>query len=238
MSGRRLRDTVGLAALLIGLLLVTRAEAGEWGWLGVRIRELSEMEMEEISARHGIREGYGVVVVAVLEDSPAARSSIRAGDVVVGFAGRPIVDSRTLRRVVGAAPLDRDLPLTVLRRGEGRRQFSVRLAPMPPEIAGERVAAEFGFFLSEVFAEKYVGSWLGPMESRSVVADVLSGSQAERGGLRPGDVLREINDQPLRSFRDATQALARAPLDQPLRLVVGRGGDDRLSLTLPHPAAP
>jgi hypothetical protein len=42
----------------------------------------------------------------------------------------------------------------------------------------------------------------------------------------------------LLSFRDATQALSRARLDQPLRLVVRRGGDDQLSLTLPHPAAP
>lgn len=238
MRRRRPLGTVGLAVVLLGLLLATRAEARDWGWLGVRIRELSEMEMEEISARHGIREGYGVVVVAVLEGSPAARSSMRAGDIVVGFAGRPIVDSRTLQRLIGTAPLDRDLPLTVLRRGEGRRELSVRLAPMPPEIVGERVAAEFGFFLHEVLTEKDAANWLGPTESLSVVADVLSGSLAERGGLQPGDVLREINDQRLLSFRDATQALARARLDQPLRLVVRRGGDDQLSLTLPHPAAP
>jgi serine protease Do len=221
-------------ALVLSLTLLLAAEVHGQGWLGVRIRDLSEIEMEEISARHGIREGYGVVIVAVLEDSPAARSAVRAGDIVVGFAGRPIVDSRTFQRVVGAAPLDRGLPLTVLRR-EGRRQLMVRLAPMPVEIAGERVAAEFGFSLREVYAERYVGISLGPMESLPVIADVYPGSEAERAGLEPGDVFRKINDEPLQSFRHATQLLARAPAGEPLRLVVRRGGQDALSFTLTRP---
>ncbi len=71
-------------------------------------------------------------------------------------------------------------------RADGRRQLTVRLAPMPAEIAGERVAFEFGFSLHETFAEKFVGNWLGPMESFAVVAEVFPGSHAERGGLEPG----------------------------------------------------
>lgn len=229
------RRVTGLAVAL--LLLGAAGAAAAVGWLGVRIRDLSEIEMEEISARHGIREGYGVVIVTVLEGSPAARSSLRAGDVVVGFAGRPIVDVRTLQRAVAAVPLDRELTLTVLRR-EGRQRILVRLAPMPPEITGERAAAEFGFFLRQSSAEEHLGNWLGPMESQSLVVDVLPGSQAERGGLRTGDVLRQVNGEPLRSFRDAALALARMPLDQPLRLVVRRGSTDELPLTLPPPAQP
>jgi len=158
-----------IAALALPLVLLLAASAHAQGWLGVRIRDLSELEMDEISARHGIREGYGVVIVAVLEDSPAARSAIRAGDIVVGFAGRPIVDSRTFQRVVGGAPLDREIPLTVL-RNEGRRQLMVRLAPMPVEIAGERVAAELGFALREVDAEKLGDKWLGSARPSGVAS--------------------------------------------------------------------
>ncbi len=224
-----------IAALALPLVLLLAASAHAQGWLGVRIRDLSELEMDEISARHGIREGYGVVIVAVLEDSPAARSAIRAGDIVVGFAGRPIVDSRTFQRVVGGAPLDREIPLTVL-RNEGRRQLMVRLAPMPVEIAGERVAAELGFALREVDAEKLGDRWLGSAGSLAVVADVYPASEAERSGLEPGDVLRRINDQPLQSFRHATQLLARLPGGEPVRLVVSRGDQGVLPLTLARPA--
>ncbi len=246
IARRRARTRAAITEIVLVFFLCTpwpsaatpAAAETRWSWLGVRIRDLSEVEMDEITLRHGIREGYGVVIVAVLEDSPASRARIRSGDVVVGFADRPIVDSRTFQRVVGRAPVDRDLPLTVLRRGEGRRQVAVRLVPMPREIAGERVAAEFGFFVREVVAERAAGTSPGPMESVAVVADVLSGSPAERGGLLAGDVLHQINDEMLPSFRDASLALARVPLDAPLRLVVRRSGADDLPLVLPHPGAP
>jgi S1-C subfamily serine protease len=103
---------------------------------------------------------------------------------------------------------------------------------MPSEVAGERIAGEFGFFIREVFIEKEIGNWLGPTGSLAVVAEVLSGTRADRGGLQVNDVLQRINDHPLRSFREAAQVLARAPLDQPLRLVVRRGGEDHVTLTL------
>jgi serine protease Do len=234
---RRAGPPAGLA-IAFALLLSGIAGAAPRGWLGVRIRDLSETEMDELSARHGIREGYGVMVVAVLDGSPAARSSLRSGDVIVGFEGRPIVDSRTLQRIVAGAPLDHELPVTVLRR-DGRQRLLVRLQPMPPEIAGERVAADFGFFMREGSAEEAGSRRHEPgLESLALITDVVAGSAAEHGGLMAGDVLRLINAQPLRSFRDATLILSRLPLDQPLRLVVRRGDDDELALTLPGLSRP
>jgi serine protease Do len=232
-AGRPAGLTFALALVLGGI-----AAGVPGGWLGVRIRDLSETEMDELSARHGIREGYGVMVVAVLDGSPAARSSVRSGDVIVGFEGRPIVDSRSLQRIVAGAPLDREVPLTVLRR-DGRQRLLVRLQPMPPEIAGERVAAEFGFFMREGSAEE-AGSRGGEpaVESLALITDVMPGSAAERGGLMAGDVLRLINAQLLGSFRDATLILSRLPVDQPLRLVVRRGDNDQLALTLPEASRP
>ena len=70
------------AALLVLSIGPAPAEARSWAWLGVRIRDLSEFEMEDISRRHGIREGYGVVIVGVVEESPAERAGIQGGDIV------------------------------------------------------------------------------------------------------------------------------------------------------------
>jgi hypothetical protein len=52
-------------ALVLLALAVTTAtvNAAQWAWLGVRIRDLSEQEMDEISSRHGMREGFGVFIV-------------------------------------------------------------------------------------------------------------------------------------------------------------------------------
>src|SRR5919201_4528235 len=128
---------VAWALVALALLGAPIAEARSWSWLGVRIRDLSEQEMEEIAARHGIREGFGVMIVEVMADTPAARAGMKSGDIVVAFGERPVVETRLLQRLIASAPVDRESSLTVL-RAEGRRALKVRLTSMPPTVAGER----------------------------------------------------------------------------------------------------
>lgn len=220
--------TLAVAVLLL-LALVAAADARSWAWLGVRIRDLSEQEMEELSARHGLREGFGVMVVEVLEGTAAARAGIRAGDIVVAFGDRPVTETRALQRLVAAAPTDRDSRLTVLRR-EGRQPITVRLTPMPRDVLGERVAAEFGFAL------RGDGPGEDPQLAREgpVVGAVLRGGAAERAGLQAGDVLLQVAERAVVSREAARDALADAPLDRPLRLVVRRGSE-QLTLRVPPP---
>ncbi len=75
---------VALVMTVMALTVVIAAAAGgaapSWAWLGVRIRDLSEQEMDVIAAQHGITEGFGVAIVEVLEASPAARAGLRSGD--------------------------------------------------------------------------------------------------------------------------------------------------------------
>lgn len=216
----------GWLALLAILLLFVEGEAAGWGWMGVRIRDLSEQEMEEISLRHGIREGYGALIVEVLPDTPAARSGLRTGDLVVTFKDVPVVDSRSLQRLVAGTPVDEEALLTVLRGDEGRRRLRIRVGSMPAEAVAARVAAEFGFQMREASADSGVG-----LASPPTVAIVLKGSRAEQAGLEIGDLIVEINGRPVLSRQAVREALADAALDQPLRLAVKREGE-RLVLTL------
>src|SRR5713101_4474080 len=107
-----------LVALLLLVILAAPATAADapWGWLGIRIRDLSEQEMDEISKRYGLREGFGVYVVEVMKETPAEGSGLQPGDLIVGFRDRPVVDTRTLQRLIahtasgdthGEAPADR-----------------------------------------------------------------------------------------------------------------------------------
>jgi serine protease Do len=221
MSMRRL----GLAVLL-ALALVGEAEAArQWAWLGVRIRDISEQEMDEVAVRHGIREGFGVVIVDVIDETPAARAGLKSGDIVVGFNDRPVTETRLLQRLIASTAPDSEVRLVVLRRGEGRRAMAVRLMTMPREVAGERVAALFGFALREPPQGD------APVTGSPVVVAVERGGAAERGGVRSGDVVLQVNEQPVISREAARGALADASPDRPLRLVVRRG-DERTTLTL------
>jgi len=228
-AGRAVTRAV-VATLMLAFAVAAAAEARSWAWLGVRIRDMAEQEMEEISRRHGIREGFGVIIVEVLEGTPAARAGLQNGDIVVAFNDRPITETRLLQRLIAGAPTEGDTRLTVL-RSEGRRQFPVRLAVMPPEIVGERVAAEFGFVLRDTELTGDAGS---SPAGAPLVAAVLRGSPAERAGLQAGDVVLQVGERAVLTRQVTREALADAPLDRPLRLTVRRG-ERRLSLALSPP---
>src|SRR5215468_1889268 len=218
---RRLFVVLGLV-----LGLAAQAEAVTWGWLGVRIRDLSEQEMDEISQKHGLREGFGVLIVEVLKETPAAQSGLATGDLVVAVRDRPVVDTRTLQRLVAATPVGEELPLTVLRRGDGRQRVSVRVGVMPEAAAADRVAIEFGFLVRDPEGQGDPG---GPRPSTGspAVAAVVPKGPAETAGLQIGDVLMEIDGRPVLTL-DAAR--------KPLPLSVKRD-EERLSFTL-KPAQP
>src|SRR5262249_29924884 len=155
--------------------------APRWGWLGVRIRDLSEQEMDDISQKHGLREGFGAVIVEILKETPAESSGLRIGDVVVAFRGRPVVDTRALQRYIASAGVGETVPMTVLRREEGRRPVSVRVGLMPDPVVAERVAAEYGFFVRDSEAQPELGGAKPPAGPPSV-SGVLPKSRADAAG--------------------------------------------------------
>jgi serine protease Do len=217
-----------LALALLGAF-VPAAYARPWAWLGVRIRDLSEQEMESLAKRHGVREGFGVVIVDVIEDTPAARAGMRNGDIVVAVNERPVTETRMLQRLIAATGTDQDVRVTVL-RPEGRRPLAVRLTSMPRPMAGERVAVEFGFALRDAEPQ---GEQAGarPSSMTPSVAAVIPRSAAARAGLEVGDAIVQINEQPVVTREAARDALADLDPDEPLRLIVVRG-ERQLSLTL------
>src|SRR5205814_8721879 len=154
------------------------------------------------TVRHGIKEGFGVVIVDVLDETPAARAGLRNGDIVVAFNGRPITETRLLQRLIASAGPDSEVRLVVLRRGEGRQAVPVRLMTMPREVAGERVAALFGFALQEPPQGDAPAAAGTP-----VVAAVERRSAADLGGVRSGDVVLQVHEQPVISREAARAAL-------------------------------
>ena len=221
---------VAAALLLAAALLAPAGEAAtRWGWLGVRIRDLSEQEMEEISQRFGLREGFGAVIVEVIKETPAAAAGLRTGDLVVAFRDRPVVDTRSLQRAIATTSVGESVKLTVLRREEGRYPVQVKVGAMPDAVAAERVAAEYGFLIRDPEGQPELGGARPPAVPS--VAAVLPRSRAERAGLRVGDVLTEVNGRPVVMLDAVREALLAAGPDGPLPLIVRRE-QERVMVTL------
>ena len=219
-----------LALLLLAALAAPAlAAAPRWAWLGVRIRDLSEQEMEDISKRFGMREGFGAVIVEVIKETPAAAAGLETGDLVVAFRDRPVVDTRSLQRAIASTTVGETVRLTVLRREEGRRPVQVKVGPMPDQVAAERVAAEYGFLVRDPDGQPELGG-ARPTVVPSVAA-VLPKSRAERAGLKVGDVLTEVNGRPVVTLDAVREALLAAGPDGPLPLVLRRD-QERIVVTL------
>jgi len=224
------------ALLLLGAALFPSggdANAPRWGWLGVRIRDLSEQEMDEISKRYGLREGFGALIVDVLKETPADAAGLKSGDLVVAFQNQPVVDTRALQRYVAAAGVGETVTLTVLTQNQGRRPLQVRIAPMPEAVAAERIASQYGFLLREPDGGQPEIGGARPPAGPPTVAVIIPKSQAEGAGLKVGDVLIEVAGKPVDSLDAAREALvALPPQPGPLALVVSRD-HSRVALVLP-----
>jgi serine protease Do len=231
-----MRRTLTAAVLLLSIVIGTTDAATRWGWLGVRIRDLSEQEMNDISQKHGLREGFGALIVDVMKETPAAAAGLKNGDLVVAFKNRPIVDTRTLQRYIASASIGETVTLTVLRRNQGRRPVEVRIGSMPDAVAADRVAAEYGFLLREPEALPEPAG-VQPPSGPPTVAVVLPSGRAESAGLQVGDVLLEVGGKPVGSLMAVREVLLGLSERGPLSLVVRRD-QQRLSFQLQDPQIP
>jgi S1-C subfamily serine protease len=89
---------------------------------------------------------------------------------------------------------------------------------MPRAVAGERVAAEYGFVIRDADGEAE-----RPVSSTPAIAAVMRGSGAEKAGLEVGDVLLTVDDHPVVTRDAAREALADVLPERPLRLMIRRG---------------
>src|SRR5262245_31870283 len=102
----------------------------EWGWLGVRIDEITEDNVKD----YGLDVPRGVGIEGVLPGQPAAAAGLRAKDVVLEVDGRSIASPRELQRVIATTPVGTAVKLSVWRDGQPQ-DLTVTIGRFPEEDA-------------------------------------------------------------------------------------------------------
>ena len=115
---------------LVKTLLPELAAKGkvEWGWLGVRIDEITE----ENVATYGLAEPRGVAIQSVMPDQPAAKAGLRAKDVVLSIDGAAITTPRDLQRVIGKTPAGKTVRMLLIREGQ-EQELAVTVGRYPDD---------------------------------------------------------------------------------------------------------
>lgn len=183
------------------------------GFVGVTPDELNPRAATHL----GIKKDSGVIITQVIPGSPADKAGIEVYDVILEFNGKKINTLPEFMNAVAGSTIGRSVKVKVWRDNKEksldiaiaeRPEFSKPIAKKESKIKGQETPFGLGFKMSAIdktiskeweISEEFTGL--------PIVTEVLSGSPSAFAGLRPGDIIFDINRKRVRSVSEATKAL-------------------------------
>ena len=196
------------------------------GWLGVHIQDVNQ----DLAKSFKLQESKGALVSDVKEDSPADRGGLKAGDVIIKYQDSPVADGVALQRLVTKTTVGTKAAVTVIRDGH-EKQLAVTIGELPEPVklamadgdAGKQALAGVTVQDLDRQTAKELGL-IGKVQG-VVVTGVEPDSGAEQAGLQRGDVIKEINRQPVKSVKDFEKLASDVKKGERLLMLINRRGE-------------
>jgi Do/DeqQ family serine protease len=190
-------------------------------WIGAKLQVVTP----EIAEGLGLKRPAGALVASVTPRSPAARSGLRTGDLIVAIDGQQIEDVNAVDYRFATKPLGGQSQLGVMRAGrEVKLTIPLETAPDSPRdeilirsrspFQGVKVAN-----LSPALAEELR---LDPETEGVAILEVADGSVAQSLGFRKGDIVVAVNNDKIAQTRDLQRATEKA--SRLWRVTISRAG--------------
>jgi serine protease Do len=211
------------------------------GYLGVSLQPLTP----DLAERLEIKEQGGALVTEVVEGTPAAEAGMRPGDLVTEFNGKKVADYRQLRLMVSQTKPKTKASFKVLRDGKFRT-VNVTLAELPSQRAMGGMMRPGSTPESDVATpETLEGVEVGEIDAKgrrqfsipthvrgALVTNVDPNSNAYEDGLRPGDVILEIERKAVANADEAVELSNNFKGNKVLLRVWSRGSTKYLFVTV------
>ncbi len=199
------------------------------GWIGVTIQGVNA----ELAREFGLDRAEGVLVSDIFKGSPAEKAGIQRGDIIIGINGKKTRDVPTLRNMVAQSRVGSTLKLEIV--SEGKTIFlKVTITELPkemvevtteePEEGPAEENALAGFSVTDLTAGIAKQLGLSRDEQGVVIVKVEPYSDADKAGLKRGDVIHEMNKKRvinLRGFNNITPNIRKGDT---VLLFINRGG--------------
>jgi serine protease Do len=181
----------------------------------------------ELAKSFGVKDTKGVLISDVIPDSPASKSGLKSGDILLEFNGKKMEQPSDLQRAVGLSSPNQDAKVKVF-RDQGEKTIDLKIGEAPEERAeaktpgGSRGKSNLGLDVRPVTPE--IARQLNlPAPEGVVVARVEDGAPAAEAGVQRGDVIREINRQRVRTMADFERLTKDAKEGDRLTVLLQRG---------------
>ena len=212
------------------------------GWLGVQVQALTPELRDSLRLS---AEG-GALIAGVIKGDPADKAGLKAGDVIVEFDGRTVRSDRELVSIVGNTGVGKKVSVKVLRDGKNL-SFEIKIAKRSDEKdeaagsdeeeSGEKESGKARLGVRVQDLTKELAEKLGLDETRgALVSEVTAGGPADRAGIDRGDVVLEVNRQPVEDAAAFAKLVRGAEPGKTLLLLVRGGGGTRFVTVKPEAA--
>ena len=181
------------------------------GYIGASVQTLTSELAEAMKLKGQLT---GALVSEVTSKSPAEKAGTKTGDVITAVNGKKVGDARELRLMIGSLAPGTNAQIEVNREGRSKT-FTVELAEMPAGVAEEGAEASpeesaqpekatvfGGVAVADITDEIRNALDLSKDIKGAVIAEIDAGSPAAKAGLREGDVIQEVNKQPVKNAKD------------------------------------
>ncbi len=199
------------------------------GYLGVMIQDVTPSLAKEFN----LKDQKGALIGDVVPKGPAEKAGLKSGDVVLEFNGKPVKDSRQLKLQVARVKPSESVAVKVLRNGSTKTiQVTVNELPGSARLAkadtknNDDGEALKGVAVGDLDAQTRRQFNIPGNVQGAVVTDVDENAAAREAGLKPGDVILEINRHPVKGAEDAVK-LTENPKDKTTLLRVWSNGGSR-----------
>jgi serine protease Do len=191
------------------------------GYLGVYLQEITE-DLKEAMSLPSLE---GVLISEVVDNTPASRAGMKAGDVITEFDGKKIKDVASFRIMVASTEIGKVANVKVVREGK-TKELKVTIGEMPETTAAAEETPEEEYELglrivdlSDSRAERFdLKATKGVL-----VIDIKSDTPADKAGFSVGDVIMGIGGKTISNAAEYRRALAGLQKGKPVIFHVQRG---------------
>jgi serine protease Do len=197
------------------------------GMLGIGIQDVTAALAENF----GLKEIRGVIVNSVTSNSPAEKAGLKQGDVITSLNGGAVKDGNELRNKIAQTAPGTEVSIGYLRGGGGEQTAKLSLGEFqaktdvsnnnPANV--EPTQGKLGLSLEPITPQIAQQLNLKNVSSGLVVGDVQAGSPADEAGIAQGDVILEVNHQPVKTIAEMKAAMEKTNKNSVL-LLINRNG--------------